>query len=86
VCAYGKMASFTTRLWYVLLLSNAASPALLQDPARAVTVDTDVLEFGTCSRLSTSEYQAVQVRGPCVADLCHHSTAVHAARSNRKLW
>jgi hypothetical protein len=33
----------------------------LQDPATAVTVDTTSLEFGTCSRLSASEYQPVTV-------------------------
>ncbi|KAF5836871.1 hypothetical protein DUNSADRAFT_5310, partial [Dunaliella salina] len=32
-----------------------------QDPAAAVTVDTTCLEFGTCSRLSASEYQPVTV-------------------------
>lgn len=32
-----------------------------QDPGKAVLVDHEVLEFGTCSRLSAAEYQAVVV-------------------------
>ncbi|KAJ9506854.1 hypothetical protein QJQ45_029976, partial [Haematococcus lacustris] len=32
-----------------------------QDPARALQVDTDTLQFSPCSRLSASEYQAVRV-------------------------
>jgi hypothetical protein len=32
-----------------------------QDPARAVTLDTSTLDFGTCSRLSASEHKTVVV-------------------------
>lgn len=32
-----------------------------QDPARAITVDVDNLDFGSCSRLSAAEYKAVVV-------------------------
>eukprot|EP00983_Pelagomonas_calceolata_P014495 461434-Pelagomonas_calceolata.AAC.4 len=44
-----------------MLRPCAYSLLMPQDPAAAVTVDTTCLEFGTCSRLSASEYQPVTV-------------------------
>ncbi|EFJ47120.1 hypothetical protein VOLCADRAFT_92245 [Volvox carteri f. nagariensis] len=40
-----------------------------QDPAGAVVVDTDALEFGSCSRLSAAEYRSVTVTNRTPAKL-----------------
>lgn len=46
-----------------------------QDPARAITVSTNLLEFGTCSRLSASEYQPLVVTNRSTAKVTAFITA-----------